>query len=229
VRGFFKGKKLLPKAFTEHIDDIKGIYVPFWLFDGESDAAMRFRGTKTRTFTQGEYKVTETSHFRVERKGNVAFEKVPADASTKMPDEYMDSVEPYNYKDLKPFSTAFLPGFLADKYDQTAEQCVPRVNARIKQSTERAFMATITGYNTLKQEFCSIRLKRGQVLYALLPVWLLSVPWGGKSYLFAMNGQTGKLAGELPVDMGKFWRWFFTIFLPPAAILAALIHFVWGV
>lgn len=52
----------------------------------------------------------------------MTFEKVPVDASSKMPDDHMDSIEPYDYKKLKPFSTAYLPGYLADKFDVTVEQ-----------------------------------------------------------------------------------------------------------
>ena len=65
----------------------------------------------------------------------------------------------------------------------------------------------------------NIRLENSSVKYALLPVWLLSTKWNGKNFLFAMNGQTGKLVGELPVSMGRFWLWFAGIALPLMAIL----------
>ena len=65
----------------------------------------------------------------------------------------------------------------------------------------------------------TITLKRGKVHYALLPVWLLSTKWQGKNYLFAMNGQTGKLVGDLPTSAGKFWGTFAAI----SAVLTALI------
>ena len=224
LKKYYKGKKLLPKAFgaANHIEEVKGIYVPFWLFDGESNAAMRFRGTKVKTYTLGEYRVTETDHYRVTRECEVAFEKVPVDGSSKMPNAHMDAIEPFHYGELKPFSTAYLPGFLADKYDEDAEACSVRANDRILATTERALAATAGGYSTLTREYSSINLKKGDIHYALLPVWMLSTKWKGRDFLFAMNGQTGKLIGDLPVDKARYWGWFMGIALPIAAVLAAL-------
>jgi hypothetical protein len=221
---YYKGKKFLNKSFSSknHIEEIKGIYVPFWLFDGESDAAMRFRATKTRKFRQGDYEVTETEHWRVMRQGRVAFQKIPVDGSSKMPDAHMDAIEPFEYGELRPFSSAYLPGYLADKYDVSAEECGKRANERIKASTEDCFASTITGYSSLSCEYSNISLRSGAVKYALMPVWLLSTKWNGADFLFAMNGQSGKLIGDLPVDKGMYWGWFAKIALPLAAVFAAI-------
>ena len=223
LKKYYKGKKFLPKSFSDanHIEEIKGIYAPFWLYDGETDAYMRFHATRSHTHTSGNYRITETDHYRVTRQGNVAFQKVPVDASSKMPDAHMDSVEPFDYNELKPFSMAYLPGFLADKYDEDAEFCSKRANQRIINSTEEVIRSTITGYNTVTREYSNINLKKGDVRYALMPVWLLSTKWKDKNYLFAMNGQTGKLIGDLPVDIGKFLGWFFALAAPIAAVLVA--------
>jgi len=228
LKQYYKGKKFLPKSFAagNHIEEIKGVYVPFWLYDGETDAMMRFHGTRSNTTTQGNYRVTTTDHYRVVREGSVAFEKVPVDGSSKMPDAHMDAIEPYSYSELKPFSTAYLPGFLADKYDEDAEVCSKRANERIKTSTERAFASTTTGYTTLRTEYTSIRLKKGDIKYAMMPVWMLSTKWQEKNFLFAMNGQTGKLIGDLPVDKGKFFAWFFGLAGIMMAILAVLLFVV---
>ena len=225
LKAYYKGKRLLPKSFAEdnHLDEIKGVYVPFWLYDGETDAAMRFRATKVNTYTSGNWKITDTDHYRVTREGHVAFEKVPVDGSSKMPDAHMDAVEPFNYAELNPFSTAYLPGFMANKYDEDAEFCSKRANERITASTERAFASTTTGYTTLTLEYSDIRLRRGDVKYALMPVWMLSTKWNGQNFLFAMNGQTGKLIGDLPVDRGRYWGWIFKIAGPIAAVLAVLL------
>ena len=134
------------------------------------------------------------------RAGSIGFEKIPVDASSKMPDDYMDSIEPYDYADLKPFSTAYLPGFLADKYDVSIEESRERADKRCTGSLVAALQSTVTGYTSCNETSRDIHLKRGRVHYALLPVWLLSTKWEGKDFLFAMNGQTGKLVGKLPVS-----------------------------
>ena len=203
-------KKLLPKIFKDqnHIDEIKGVYVPFWLFNADADAAIRYKGTKLRTWSDSSYNYTETSYYSIVREGGVGFDQIPVDGSSKMADDLMESIEPYDYKDMMDFQTAYLAGYLADKYDVGAEQSVERANTRVKKSAEDAFAGTATGYSTLTPEYSNIQLLNGSAKYALLPVWLLNTTWKDKKYTFAMNGQTGKFVGDLPLDKGAYWRWF---------------------
>ena len=179
LKSHYKGKFFLPKSFTaeNHLQEIQGIYVPFWMFDGEAEGDARYEATRSHTYRSGDYEITET----------------------------------YDYQDLKPFSTAYLPGFLADKFDVTVDQCRQRADQRCEGTLEAVLRNTVTGYNacSLKQKTAS--LKRGKVHYALMPVWMLNTKWDGKDFLFAMNGQTGKLVGELPVNWRKFWGLFAAI------------------
>ncbi|MBQ2816919.1 MAG: hypothetical protein IJF16_03220 [Clostridia bacterium] len=213
LKKHYSGRRFLPNSFTDqnHIEKIQGVYVPFWLFDGEAEGDITYDATKTRSYKQGNYRITETLHFDVLRSGNIAFEKIPVDASTKMPDAHMDSIEPYDYKELKPFSTAYLPGFLADKFDVSVEDSIKRADERCLETIESALSGTVSEYETAMSKAKDLRLKRGKVHYALMPVWLLNTKWNGQDFLFAMNGQTGKLVGDLPVDKGKYWRMFFII------------------
>ena len=204
------GKRLLPKIFKDqnHIDEIKGVYVPFWLFDTDVDAKVRYKATKIRTWSDSDYNYTQTSYYMVHRGGSVGFEYVPVDGSTKMADDLMESIEPFNCGEAVDFQTAYLAGYLADKYDVTAEESIDRANERVKKSTEQAFAETVIGYDTVVAENTSVQFHGGKAKYALYPVWLLNTTWNGNKYTFAMNGQTGKFVGDLPVDKGKKWRWF---------------------
>ena len=138
----------------------------------------------------------------------------------------MDSIEPYDYQELKPFSTAYLPGFLADKFDVTVEQCQQRADQRCAGTLSSALRNTVTGYHTCTLIHDSVNLKRGKVHYALMPVWMLNTKWKGKDFLFAMNGQTGKLVGDLPVSRGKFWGLFAAIVIPLSVLGSVLAVFV---
>ena len=204
------GKRLLPKIFKDqnHIDEIKGVYVPFWLFDTDVDAKVRYKATKIRTWSDSDYNYTQTSYYMVHRGGSVGFEYVPVDGSTKMADDLMESIEPYDFKDAVDFQTAYLAGYLADKYDVNAEESIGHANRRIRQSTEDAFRATVKGYSGVVVENSNVRLENSRVKYALYPVWILNTTWQGKKYRFAMNGQTGKFVGNLPTDKGAYVRWF---------------------
>ncbi|NMA65081.1 MAG: hypothetical protein GX957_02420 [Clostridiaceae bacterium] len=205
-----KGKRLLPKIFKDEnrIEEIKGIYVPFWLFNADADANIRYRATKIRRWSDSNYNYTKTSYYLILRNGSVGFERVPVDGSRKMPDDLMESIEPYNFDDAVDFQTAYLAGYLADKYDVEADESIMRANERIKHSTEQIFASTVNGYTTVTPERTNIRLRNGTTKYALYPVWLLNTIWNNKRYTFAMNGQTGKFVGDLPLDKGAYWKWF---------------------
>lgn len=208
-----EGKKLLPKVFREqnHIDEIKGVYVPVWLFDADADANLAFRCTKVRTWADEHYNYTETKYYQAVRAGRIGFEHIPVDGSEKMPDDLMESIEPFDFREAVDFSTAYLSGYLADRYDVSAEQSIERANDRIRSSTRSAFTSTVRGFDTVVCEGCNIKLNGGKSRYALYPVWILNTTWNNEKYTFAMNGQSGKFVGNLPVDKKAYWKWFIII------------------
>lgn len=228
LRAHYKGKPFLPRSFTSanHIEQIQGVYVPFWLFDGGAEGAASYRASNTNVYETGDYEITETRHYHVVRAGSLAFEKIPVDASSKMPDDHMDSIEPFDYAQLRPFSTAYLPGYLADKYDVTIDDSRDRTDTRCRETLAQALRDTVTGYGACVTEREDIALRRGKVHYALLPVWMLSTKWHGQDFLFAMNGQTGKLVGDLPTDRGRFWGMFAAIAAPLTVALTAILQFL---
>lgn len=211
LKKYYEGKRLLPKAFKSqnHIEEVKGVYVPFWLFDAGTNVSMRYKATKVRTWSDNKYDYTETKYYAVSRGGTLGFERVPVDGSAKMPDDLTESVEPFDFSEAVDFQTAYLAGFLADKYDVDAGKSVERANGRIRKSAEDAFYGTVKGYTTVTKEAGSIQLQNGRVTYALFPIWLLSTTWNGQNYLFAMNGQTGKMVGDLPLDKAAYRKWLF--------------------
>ena len=225
LRDHYKGKVLLPKVFKDenHIDEIKGIYVPFWLYDTDATGSVRYKATRVRSWSDSNYIYTETSYYAVRRGGSVGFANVPVDGSSKMADDLMESVEPFDIRGAVPFHTAYLSGFLADKYDVDSAASIARANERIKHSTEDAFRATVQGYSSVVTESSSISFQNGAAHYALLPVWLLNTSWNGEKYTFAVNGQTGRVAGNLPMDKGAYWKWLLGITAAVGAVGTAMV------
>lgn len=206
LKKHYKGKFLLPRDFSDsnHIEEIKGVYVPFWLFNARAWGHTDYEATRSVTRREGEYQVTDISHFHVQREGSAVFQRIPTDASRQMPDDYMDSIEPFDYSDIRDFSTVYMPGYLANKYDVSVEECAPRADLRCENSMEGLLRRDVRGYESVVETGRDIRLQRGEVKYALLPVWVLNTRWKDKNYLFMINGQTGRLAGDLPVSKVKY-------------------------
>ena len=225
---YLKGKLLLPKVFKSenHIEEIKGLYVHFWLYDADTNSRIRYKAERVRTWRDSDYNYTETSYFSVTRAGNLWFKAVPADASTKMDDILMQSIEPYDLREAVDFQTAYLAGFLADKYDVDAIEQKDTVNKRINNSVAEAFRNTVKGYTSVREEQSSINIDNKLTKYALYPVWVLTTRWRDKPYIFAMNGQTGKFVGNLPVDKGLRAALFAGISAVTAIILFLILYFV---
>lgn len=204
-----KGKAFVPRTFKDenHIDEIVGVYVPFWLFDLDAQADITYNAERMRVWESGDMEYTEHEYFRVDRSGGVSFEHIPEDGSRKMEDDLMESLEPYQFADAVPFKTAYLAGYVADRYDVEVEECMKRAKSRVKKSAEREFRETVKGYHVVTVADSKVRIKESQHKYALYPVWILNTTWKENKYIFAMNGQTGKIVGDLPADKGAFWKY----------------------
>lgn len=229
LKRHYSGKRLLPKVFKDenHIDEIKGVYVPFWLFGADADAHIRYKATRVRHWSDSNYIYTETQYYSVIRGGELGFNWVPVDGSSKMEDALMESIEPFDISAAVDFNSAYLAGYLADKYDVTAQQSEGRANERVRNTTEGAFASTVMGYSTVVPISTNIQLKNGKAKYALYPVWLLNTTWNGKKYTFAMNGQTGKMAGDLPLDKAAYKKWLFGLTGIIGAVAFGLSYLIW--
>lgn len=207
-----KGKILLPKTFSAQstVEKLRGIYVPFWLFDSHVSGDYSFLGEIKTSNREGDYIVTRTRQFSIRRSLELGFDRIPTDASRNMPDDMMDSLEPFDYSQMQPFSTSYLPGYLADRSDVSIEESSERAKNRAVASAQNiAFMDARKGPYTSVLPFGSnVSFSKGEVHYALLPVYILKVAWNGKNYLYAMNGETGKFVGDLPVDRTRFFALF---------------------
>ncbi len=207
---FCKGKRLLPKNFRNrsYLKNLRGYYVPYWLFDCKASADMSFNATRVRTWSDSEYNYVETSHYLVSRAGTMEFVHVPVDGSLEMEDNTTESIEPFDYSGLTSFQPAYLAGYETDKYNVDAKTAENRAKQRLYNTAEEVLRRTVQGYQSVNVKRRRLEAQEGRVFYALLPVWMFETVYGGKKYQFAINGQTGKMVGELPVDQGAFWKYF---------------------
>ncbi len=219
---YISSKKMVPAIFKNrnHIDEIKGIYVPHWLFTGTAVAQADFSAQRRRVWSDSNYNYTETSFYSCHRKGNMNFSNIPVDGSSKMDDTLMESIEPFNTQDAVPFNTAYMAGYLADKYDVDLDASIPRANERVRNSVVEALEDTVRErmYTSVVPTGSQIDIENGSYSYALYPVWILNTTWNNNKYTFAMNGQTGKFVGNLPLDKNAFWKRIAALTVPLSAL-----------
>ena len=227
LRKHLEGKKLLPKVFKDenHIDEIKGIYVPFWFYDTVADADLSFDAFKTKTYDDDEYTYRDVTKFSLLRKGRITFENVPVDASESVDNTLMESIEPFDFFDAVDFHTGYLAGYFADKFDVKAAECLKRAYERIDNSTVSAFQNLLGDFEDVSVSKSDVSLNGTKAKYALCPVWLLNTSWKGERFTFAMNGQTGRFVGNLPVDRGALKKHFFAIVATAAVIVYLFLTF----
>jgi len=224
---YLKNKILLPKVFRSEntISEIKGIYIPYWVYDSTADGTVNFIGEKHRCYREGDYEVDETLYFAITRTGSVSFRKVPQDASKNTNDALMESIEPFNFSEAVKFDTPYLSGYFSDKYDVTKEEAFTRVRKRVIDGTINEFKNTIGAYSMVRVTDYNLALKDVKAMYCLYPVWLLNIKWEDKIYNFAMNGETGKIKGDLPVSKIKY-SLSFVVFFILGGLLGALLAYL---
>lgn len=219
-----KKKPLLPRFFTEEqrVEKITGMYIPFWLYDCESDFRATYKATRVHHWSDSKYDYTRTEHFQLERVAQADFDRIPMDASKKMEDAIMESIEPYNYKALTEFDSAYLSGYLADKYDVLASEGEERIRERVRSTMDEEVQRSIVGYSSVIPVHKNVNIRHGKARYVLLPVWMLSTKYRDKTYLFAMNGQTGKMTGTFPISWKRASLWFGGVFAGASALMALI-------
>ena len=226
----FKNAPFLPDSFKnkKKIEEMAGVYVPFWMFDCDCEAAVSYNAERVTAWSDANYNYTKTDYYRLFRSGSIGFANIPVDGSQKVDNTYLEAVEPFNYEDAVAFSGAYLSGYLADRYDVSAEESIERANERVKNSTIQAFNDTTSLYTAVIPESSRVAFSNGKIRYSLLPVWMLNIKYMDKMYKFMINGQTGKVVGEYPVDNGKKWKYFGKIagiaYIAAAAIGWMLLH-----
>ena len=192
---YYKGRLLLPRSFASdnHIEEIKGVYVPFWMFSGEIDGRAQYEAYKEDKRRVGDEEITRREHYDVFREGS-----------------------------MRPFGMEYMPGYMANKYDVSKEQSRKRADERAVSSFRTALRNSVKNYNGVDVRQQSEKINPEKAEYGMLPVWLLSSNWQGQTYLFAMNGQSGKMIGDLPVSKPKLFGTVAALF----AAVFAIMHFL---
>lgn len=213
---------LVPAAFREkkNIEHIRGLYAPFWLFSCRCHAKVTLHCEKKIRWSTSSHDHTKTEIYEEVREGDFTFSNVPADGSKALDDVLMQKIEPFDYSKLRPFEMAYLAGHLAEVYDVPAEAVAHHVKRRVRQAAEDALRCSATGYASVSVKHSKCKISDMTSEYVMAPVWILVSRHKDKNYVFAMNGQTRNLAGDLPLCWKRAMTWFGGVGAGVAAVIA---------
>ena len=206
VNNYYKDMKFLPKNFFSHntMGKVTGIYVPFWVFNGKAEGNVIYTGEKSAGSSRNGDYITETYDvYKLSRDVSLEFKDVPIDASEKMDDELMDSMEPFDMSECKKFDYGYLAGYAADRFDVPAKNIAERAEKRMCNTAASLAKRKVAGeYSSISYLGSNLKAKL-DAKYILMPIYQFNLEFDGKEYNFAVNGQTGKIIGRLPYDKGR--------------------------
>lgn len=203
-RSFLK-KPFANQTVINSIEKIQGVYVPFWVYSGTVDGTIVLgAGSCVRSWSSNDKNYEEWTTAVAGRQFSAAYKNVPADASKRIDNDAMDSIEPFDLSEMQPFHPAYLSGFLAERWDETAEENFSRIEIRTYNSSQTAASKDLQSqYDKVFVLDRDLKVNNVQTDYVLLPAWLFYCEVNGKKHLYAMNGQTGKFIGNNPLDRNK--------------------------
>ena len=216
-------KKFVPKSFysKDQIEKLSGIYFPYLLYSCQVDGKLNADAEKNRTWTTGNIQFTEHKKYQVERAGCLDVKNLTRNALLKANRELVEGVLPFEMEKMLPFQMGYLSGFQAQKRDMDGQNFTADVELEVKNYAVEQLKSSISGYATINVKNSETHIRNAKWQYALLPVWALTYKdrQKDKVYYFAMNGQTGKIWGKLPVDKGKLAVLFLEVFIPVFTVL----------
>lgn len=210
-------KKFVPKEFysSSQLEKITGMYLPYWWANYKVSVDYLGEGQINNVHRSGDTEYKETKKYEIIRKGDIDINNVEELAFTKIDNNLLNGIAPYNENEAINFSMPYLSGFFAEQYNISEEEITPKIEEQVNRYTKSLINDTISEFNFVDEKNNNSEILSKKMYYTLLPAWILTYQYEGKTYVFAVNGQTGKSFGELPLNNKK-------VFSVAAAIFAAL-------
>ena len=219
---WLKSRLFVPNLAKEtcKAENFQGLYLPYWTYDTDTTSAYDAKlGFDSR---QGDKTVTTWRNYRGVYQEFIDDQIVYASKKTKNP--HINTVSVYDFTKLKVYSPEYIAGFAAERYtlglDDGWEVAKGLIKTRLKNNLssklKRQYHADHVGKLDMSTSFENITFK-----YILAPIWIANFKFADKEYSFAVNGQTGKVAGNAPISPIKV--------LIAVLIALAIIGVIWWI
>jgi hypothetical protein len=218
MRRWYKSKWLAPGALKARalVDTVKGIYIPYWTFDAqvvcpwEGEAGHYYYTSETYTDSNGRTQTRQVQHVRWEPASGVVehfFDDEPIPGTRGVPLPLLRQVEPFPTKQLVPYDTSFLSGFVVEHYQvvllDAAKASEDAMNAKLEQMCASQIRGDTYRNLVIHPTYSGRTFK-----HILVPIWMLTYTYGAKVFQVIANGVTGRIAGQYPKS---FWKVLFLV------------------
>lgn len=203
-----KVKRFVPKDFfsKQQVERMEGVYYPHFVTECEVEGTLDGEGRNVSIHSSSQYVITKTDHYHVRRAGRLTFRSILRPALSKANRKLSEGIHPFPLENEKPFSPAYLTGFLAERRDLEAASMETEIAEEVARYVEPLLSDSI--HYDDQSVHASSRVRKSSSRYVLLPTWVLTYPNKkdkNDPYYYAMNGCTGEVCGKLPVDTKKLW------------------------
>ncbi|MBQ6843445.1 MAG: zinc ribbon domain-containing protein [Agathobacter sp.] len=186
-----------------HIDSFRGIYMPYWAFYMTQEGPFTLKGSKTKR--RGDYIITD--HYALHGEIDAYYKGLSYDASSSFDDNISQKIAPYDVKGMKKFTPAFLSGFYADTADVDASLYQTQAEALAYNNSIRSVYNQFSGISIQAPDSTmDLNTKTKTIDRAMFPVWFMSYRNGDRIAYTTINGQTGKVVTDLPIDTKKYLK-----------------------
>ena len=224
MRHHFEHRWYLSRKFNASLEHMQAVYVPYHLYDINVSGWAHYVAYDQKGTGEGSVK----HYYGFKRAGHALFERIPRDGSTKMPDAHMDAIAPFDLSSMRAFSTSYAAGYLMEVADESADACRPRAEELAKTSFEQDMESDVTEQPSIdgiaKTTAHETQVETIRMQECVLPVWLMHCTWDDKDMLFAVNGETGKCVGDLPISKARRRATVTAI----AVVLTAIVFWILG-
>ncbi len=208
AKAFRKWRRKLP--FSPHdfpkgqeVGKVTGIYFPVMCYDLRAQGEVMVDALRRKKLVTPEDEREEISHYDLYRKNDLSFREVLVSNSGNVSDCLLEKMCPYDFEQSQSFSSVHLSRCFSEKNVKSPEEVFLSAQKKAEKYVEEYLLHSIDGYEEAAIDEKKYEIGKSAAKYVLLPVWLVMHHGRDEEYIFAMNGQTGKIASDPPVSWIK--------------------------
>ena len=191
---YLKRSWLTPRKYIENVKATKivGMYCPYWLHSYDCDATAEVEGIERHD--------KSTTRVTIDMGGHATFKYIPTDALSHIDDKLTDAIEPFDYSHAKKFDPAFMAGFYSERFNDDPESAFQKSRKKSEMVMKQCLEVKAGRYDETKIKTYSDRVTNYSSINVMMPIWVVHTEYAGKKYTYVINGDTGAIAGDIPVS-----------------------------